>query len=172
MFCPVPTLKNASVEDVKKQMNQRKPLLIRHYDIGRCTQTWSPQYVSNKVGNAPVKIHVSPSGNMDFINKNFLYKTLPFDELISRTSQSNQNNYFIHANELYYLRSLGSDPRGREVSNLSAQFPELAKDLKIPEFFDQEDFFSSVIRVSSSGIRLWTHYDIMDNILIQVRSYM
>mmetsp|Transcript_3059 Transcript_3059/g.8073 ORF Transcript_3059/g.8073 Transcript_3059/m.8073 type:complete len:315 (+) Transcript_3059:1032-1976(+) len=70
--------------------------------------------------------------------------------------------------ERYYLRSMGSDPR-KEPSNLEASFPELAADVTLPPLFPPETFFSSVMRISSPGLRLWTHYDVMDNMLLQVR---
>ncbi len=31
------------------------------------------------------------------------------------------------------------------------------------------EYFSSCLRISSEGIRLWTHYDIMDNVLCNIR---
>lgn len=29
--------------------------------------------------------------------------------------------------------------------------------------------FSSVLRVTSAGLSLWTHYDVMDNVLVQLQ---
>ncbi|XP_072275243.1 tRNA wybutosine-synthesizing protein 5 [Pyxicephalus adspersus] len=55
-----------------------------------------------------------------------------------------------------------------DIADISKQFPELAADIKIPEFFEKHQFFSSVFRISSPGLQLWTHYDVMDNLLIQV----
>ncbi|CAI5761984.1 JmjC domain-containing protein [Podarcis lilfordi] len=69
--------------------------------------------------------------------------------------------------EKYYLRSLGEDPR-KEIADLRKQFPLLADDIQIPEYFEKEQFFSTVFRISSAGMQLWTHYDVMDNFLIQV----
>ncbi|KAK6643528.1 hypothetical protein RUM43_005038 [Polyplax serrata] len=150
-------------------MTDRKPLLIRNWDIGSCVKDWTSEYVSNKVGSEPVKIHVTKDEKMDFINKNFIYKTLPFDELIRRVFRYKQEDYFIDPFEKYYMRSLGNDPRGRDVANFFLQCRTLAEDLNVPPFYDEKDFFSSVFRASSQGVQLWTHYDIMDNILIQVR---
>ena len=48
------------------------------------------------------------------------------------------------------------------------QFPSIADDIKYPPFFSAEQFFSSVLRIGSANTQLWTHYDIMDNSLIQV----
>lgn len=69
--------------------------------------------------------------------------------------------------EKYYLRSLGDDPR-KDIADLHAQFPELVDDVKLPFFFEQHQYFSSVFRISSAGVTLWTHYDVMDNLLVQV----
>ncbi|KAM7106035.1 tRNA wybutosine-synthesizing protein 5 isoform 2-T2 [Molossus nigricans] len=69
--------------------------------------------------------------------------------------------------EKYYLRSLGEDPR-KDVADIRKQFPLLEGDIKFPKFFKEEQFFSSVFRISSPGLQLWTHYDVMDNVLIQV----
>lgn len=48
----------------------------------------------------------------------------------------------------------------QEPSNLEASFPELAADVALPPLFPPDAFFSSVIRISSPGLRLWTHYDV------------
>ena len=62
--------------------------------------------------------------------------------------------------ESYYLRSLGSgDPR-KTVANFSSDYPMLAADLKLPTLFPPEKYFSSVLRMGSVGVQLWTHYDV------------
>jgi tRNA wybutosine-synthesizing protein 5 len=150
---------------------KREPALLRGVDIGQCTSKWTSDYICEKVGNMDVKVHVSSSPQMNFINKNFLYKTLPFDEMVKRASTPAyaQENYFIAPGEFYYLRSLGFDKRGRDIADIKKQFPSLAGDIRIPDFFDGSSFFSSVFRIGSPRLQLWTHYDVMDNLLIQVR---
>lgn len=149
--------------------DKRQPAVIRGVDVGECCSRWTSEYLVDKVGHHTVKVHVSPDSQMNFINKNFVYKTLTLGETITRASSSELENYFISPNEYYYLRSLSSERRGREVSHLQKQFPEITNDIKIPKFFNDENFFSSVLRISSKDIQLWTHYDVMDNLLIQVR---
>lgn len=61
------------------------------------------------------------------------------------------------------------NPRGRDVSDISVHFPQLAEDLTVPPVFPQEKFFSSVFRITSPQLQLWTHYDTCDNILIQIK---
>ncbi|KAH9523820.1 tRNA wybutosine-synthesizing protein 5 [Bulinus truncatus] len=146
---------------------KRKPVILRGLDIGDCIQKWTPSFLASHGGSQEVKLHVSSSAQMDFINKNFLYRSLPFPEFIKRAFEDEHVDYFIDQKEKYYLRALGQDPR-KDIADVSVQFPQLSLDLKIPQVFDKEKFFSSVFRIASKGIQLWTHYDIMDNILIQI----
>lgn len=147
---------------------KRKPVILRGLDVGPCLEKWkSLEYLVEKGGKKPTKIHVSTSPQMDFINKNFVYRSLPFGEYVQRAAEELHDEFFLSEDEKYYLRALGDDPR-KDVADIHVQFPELAKDIKFPELFDKDKLFSSVFRIASKGLQLWTHYDIMDNILIQV----
>ncbi|XP_031726037.1 tRNA wybutosine-synthesizing protein 5 isoform X2 [Anarrhichthys ocellatus] len=97
----------------------------------------------------------------------FIYRTLPFNEFVKRASEKKHSDFFLCEDESYYLRSLGEDVR-KEPADLSKQFPDMAEDFHIPQFFEPNQFFSSVFRISSCGLQLWTHYDVMDNLLAQV----
>ena len=110
--------------------------------------------------NKPVKIHVSQTGQMNFLTKNFQYKTLPFDQVIKRSSENEHQDFFLTNKEVYYLRALGTDSRGREVANLDSHYPELCQDFHVPEFLEPSTIFSSVLRVASEGVQLCTHYDV------------
>jgi tRNA wybutosine-synthesizing protein 5 len=55
-------------------------------------------------------------------------------------------------------RALGKDPR-KDVAHFPSDFPGLADDLELPDLYDENDYFSSVMRVGSPGLHLWTHYD-------------
>jgi len=145
----------------------RKPAVLQGFEIGSCIQKWSPQYLANQVGSFDVKIHVATNPQMDFLTKNFAYRTLPFKDLIERAFEDTHKEYFFDNKELYYLRSLGTNAR-KDIANIKMQFPNLAQDINIPELFPEEKFFSSVFRIGSAGVQLWTHYDIMDNVLIQI----
>uniref|UniRef100_A0A1A8KAM9 tRNA wybutosine-synthesizing protein 5 n=2 Tax=Nothobranchius kuhntae TaxID=321403 RepID=A0A1A8KAM9_NOTKU len=145
----------------------RRPAVLRGVDLGPCVERWTVEYLGNKGGDRDVKIHVSTEAQMDFLHKNFVYKTLPFNEFVKRASEMNHTDFFLSEDESYYLRSLGEDIR-KEPAELNKQFPALADDFHIPPFFEQEQFFSSVFRISSCGLQLWTHYDVMDNLLAQV----
>ncbi|GAB1602796.1 tRNA wybutosine-synthesizing protein 5-like [Argonauta hians] len=147
---------------------KRVPMVLRGFDLGPCTDKWTVEYLTSQAGDKNVTVHVSENPQMDFLNKNFLYRTLPFSELVKRASQDINENYFICPEEKYYLRSLGDDPRS-SIANITEQFPQLAQDLNIPDVFPSQSFFSSVFRIASRSTQLWTHYDVMDNILMQIK---
>lgn len=162
----VKVIDSCNLDEIKCAFNDRVPVVLKKLNIGNCQRKWDVNYLSQVLGETPVKVHVSPVGKMDFIKKNFQYKTLCFDEFLKRASGCS-SDYFICKGEKYYLRSLGDDPR-KDISDIHKQFPGLATDLSFPEVFDRDHFFSSVFRISSAGVQLWTHYDIMDNILIHI----
>ena len=53
---------------------KREPAILRDLDIGSACSKWSPEYLAQCGGEKTVKIHVCPTGRMDFIRKNFVYK--------------------------------------------------------------------------------------------------
>ncbi|XP_019728375.1 tRNA wybutosine-synthesizing protein 5 isoform X2 [Hippocampus comes] len=146
---------------------KRKPAVLRGVCLGPCVDKWTVEYLAQKGGGKEVKIHVSSVPQMNFLHKNFVYRTLSFDEFVKRTSEEKHTDFFLCEDESYYLRSLGEDVR-KEPADLHKQFPELAEDFHIPNFFEPDLFFSSVFRISSRRLQLWTHYDVMDNLLAQV----
>ncbi|KAM6955504.1 LOW QUALITY PROTEIN: tRNA wybutosine-synthesizing protein 5 [Lycodopsis pacificus] len=146
---------------------ERRPAVLRGTCLGPCLEMWTVEYLGQRGGDKEVKIHVSTVPQMDFLHKNFAYKTLPFNEFVKRASEKKHSDFFLCEDESYYLRSLGEDVR-KEPADLSKQFPDLAEDFHIPQFFEPHQFFSSVFRISSCGLQLWTHYDVMDNLLAQV----
>ncbi|XP_043988888.1 tRNA wybutosine-synthesizing protein 5 [Gambusia affinis] len=145
----------------------RSPAVLRGVHLGPCVDRWTVEYLAMKGGQREVKIHVSSVPQMDFLHKNFIYRTLPFDEFVKKAAETKHSDFFLAEEESYYLRSLGEDVR-KEPADLSRQFPDLAEDFHTPRFFELDQFFSSVFRISSCGLQLWTHYDVMDNLLAQV----
>ncbi|XP_054153505.1 tRNA wybutosine-synthesizing protein 5-like [Oppia nitens] len=155
------------------------PFVIRDADFGYCMTQWSADYLKDRLGETKVTVHQSMQSMLNFIDKNFLYKTLPFNEMIDKCLNDDQH--------YYYLRSIGSDRRARDVADIRAQFTEISDDVTIPSFMSicqktdecrstqdchqtgHRQLFSSVFRISSKDLVLWTHYDILDNILVQIK---
>ncbi|XP_023216673.1 tRNA wybutosine-synthesizing protein 5-like [Centruroides sculpturatus] len=142
---------------------RRIPVILRKFSIGSCINKWTPDYLSKQLGEHIVKVHVSTQERMDFIQKNFIYSDHKWHRGFIRNNLKKQT-------EMYYLRSLGENPR-KDPANIQKQFPKIANDIEFPPFFQEQQFFSSVFRISSPKLCLWTHYDIMDNFLIQVTGH-
>ena len=145
------------------------PALLHSVPIGNLSAfTPSALLALPSASCPPVSVHICPetSGRMDFVNKNYTYRTLDFHRFLLHATHhpTARDNYFISPHERYYLRSLGSDPR-REVADVRKSFPELARSFVVPELLEGRAVFSSVLRVSSAGLSLWTHYDIVPNLL-------
>ncbi|KAI2660624.1 tRNA wybutosine-synthesizing protein 5 [Labeo rohita] len=133
----------------------RSPAVLKRVPLGPCVREWTVSYLAQKGGDREVKVHVSPETRMDFLHKNFVYRTLPFDKFIQRAAEAKHSDFFISEDESYYLRSLGEDVR-KEPADLRKQFPELAEDFHIPQFFEPEQFFSSVFRDKSEVLDIDT----------------
>ena len=52
----------------------RRPAVLRGAPLGAAPSLWTPRYLAEKCGERPVKVHVSPVPQMDFIRKNFVYR--------------------------------------------------------------------------------------------------
>jgi tRNA wybutosine-synthesizing protein 3 len=176
----------------------REPCVLTGLDLGPAPWTWSPEHLASKPGvaSAEVSVHVSASPHLDFVRKNFAFENLAFGEFLNRlrdegtgtgtgpadaktNENENENENENASRSWYYLRSIGSNPR-KEPAHALAQFPELAEELRVPgdvlwgasvpaaRLAEDARYFSAVLRCSSGGTRLWTHYDAMDNALIQL----
>ncbi|XP_077927282.1 tRNA wybutosine-synthesizing protein 5 isoform X3 [Halichoerus grypus] len=93
---PVPRLEGVSQEQFMQHLYpQRKPLVLEGIDLGACTSKWTVDYLSQVGGRREVKIHVAAVAQMDFISKNFVYRTLPFDKLVQRAAEEKHEEFFI-----------------------------------------------------------------------------
>ena len=170
----------------------REPCVLTGLDIGPAPWLWSPQHLASMpdVASADVSVHVSDTPHLDFVRKNFKFTNIPFGDLLASLAAETEteggnddDNNKVEKKKWYYLRSIGRNPR-KEPAHALDQFPDLAKELKLPSDVlfggsgagagagdkddDDDRYFSAVLRCSSGGLRLWTHYDAMDNALVQL----
>ena len=152
-----------SDEDFKKVVAAGEPALLEGVGIGSCVSTWSPDYFKATVGvDRKVVVHVAEP-YVSFQPKNFKYEKVPFGEFIDAA--------FTPAPPArLYLRSPSIDNPTFAPASFVEDFPELAPDFALPPSLTlaAERHFSSVLRISSVGVRMWLHYDAMANILCHV----
>ena len=143
----------------------REPAVLRGCPLGDCTHTWSPAYLTARLAGLVRPVHVTRETNMNFLQRNFTYDTMELSQLVTRASQDPSQE----GEEKFYLRAVSEEnPRTKPVS-LQEDFPTIAQDFSLPAgLLPHQAIFSSVLRVSSGDIRVWTHYDVMDNIYCQI----
>merc|ERR1711976_326058 len=149
--------------------NPRTPFVTSTLDLGNCLKAWqSPDYLKSKVPKDQlVPLHVAKSNStnlLDFTAKNFEYQNSSFHDFIDKITQNRNSE---NSNTIY-LRSTATKNFRKNTANMNIDFPELAKDINLPEFPDIKQDFSSVLRISSGKTQVWSHYDTVDNFLIQI----
>ncbi|GBG26061.1 tRNA wybutosine-synthesizing protein 2-like [Hondaea fermentalgiana] len=115
-------------------------------------------------GNTKVSVHVADDAHLSFVNKSFRFQVTELQALLHAVAQNDAKPM--------YLRAVGPNPR-KDRAHFWRDFAELAKasGLGQPDEFvdgDRAKIFSSVFRVASAGLQLWTHFDVMANVLYQL----
>lgn len=155
----IPSLKLSEL-DFDKMLQQRRPFRIMSCDLGSCVKKWSPEYLKTTIKDRKVVVHASASKNMDFQTKNFEYQTQDFSSFLDAIEQG----------QLFYMRALSSRAPAEQPTDLATDFPEVASDFVLPPQLQYvaDNAHSSPLRISGPTI-MWLHYDVMSNVLCQIR---
>ncbi|EXJ95824.1 hypothetical protein A1O1_00948 [Capronia coronata CBS 617.96] len=159
----VEAIRLCNEQDFAHVLREGTPKILTSLDIGSCVSVWTPTYLVSKVpASKSVVVHSASSRTMSFQRKDFLYKTLPFHEFVTSLTRD--------PNAHMYLRSISSTNPTQLPADLSTDWPELAKDFVLPPAlsFVRETQHSSPLRISAN-VNMWLHYDVMANVLFQVR---
>ena len=70
---------SSRIEFQERVYELRKPCLLKGLDIGSAPLLWTPEYLRERCGGRSVRVHVTPVPQMDFINKNFMYRYIIID---------------------------------------------------------------------------------------------
>ena len=143
----------------------REPAVLRGCPLGSCSEAWpSPGYLAGRLEGVVRPVHLTRETNMNFLQRNFTYHTMELSQLVVRASEGSEEGQ-----EKLYLRAVSEEnPRTKPVS-LEDDFPSISGDFSLPAgLLPPQSVFSSVLRVSSGDVRVWTHYDVMDNIYCQI----
>lgn len=148
-------------EDFDSIINRVQPVILTGLEIGPCVSLWTPEYLLSKIGaDRPVIVHSCPTSRMTFQTKNFSYIKQSFGEFMADVTAGKQ----------LYLRSVASTQPAKHATNLSKDFPAIAADFRLPDALASatENMHSSPLRISGPVI-LWLHYDVLANVLCQIR---
>lgn len=150
-----------SPHDFKQILKDGQPVIMRNLDMGLCTAEWTLSKLTTKIGgDRLIVVHEASHRNMDFQLKNFKYVKKPFQDFVDEITQGSPQ----------YLRSLSSQNPSGKPADISLDFPELASSFELPPQLDivKQKMHSSVLRISGP-VTMWLHYDVMANVLCQIR---
>lgn len=150
-----------SADDFARIAAASKPVIIEGQSIGPCTDRWTLDYLKEKIGHErELVIHECSSDRMTFKDKNFQYVKKSVADFLDGIAQGSQA----------YLRAVSSSQPNKLPTRLEDDFSTIASDFQLPEVFDtvKSNHHSSPLRISGP-VSLWLHYDVLSNILCQVR---
>lgn len=158
---PVPRVQVVDAAAFDRTLAASKPCIITGADLGACTTKWTNDYLKQAIGpERPVVVHACSKSSMDFQSKNFRYETQTLGSFLDAVEQGGK----------LYLRALSKDAPSEQPTNLSNDFPEIAKDFSLPPELAHvmQNMHSSPLRVSGP-VNMWLHFDTMANVLCQIR---
>ncbi|KAJ5897853.1 LCM-domain-containing protein [Penicillium tannophilum] len=157
----IPRVRIETAAQFQQIVANGKPVVIEGSDIGSCTEIWTQEYLTSSVGNdRKVVVHEAQSERMNFQEKNFAYVTKGFGTFLNE----------VHAGGRQYLRSISAEQPSKLPANLATDFPTLQQDFRLPECLSlvSDNVHSSPLRISGP-VTMWLHYDVMANVLCQIR---
>jgi len=120
---------------------------------------WSLSSLKSQSIDKLVSVHVGVSPSLDFVHKNFEYKVMQFQEMLDLAENGPP----------CYMRAIGFTNPRKDKADFWRDFREFSEKFPFPSnVVDKERYFSSVLRVASKNLQLWTHFDVMDNLLYQL----
>lgn len=142
-----------------------EPLVLR-VPVGTCVESWTDDYLQERLKGTKISVHVSDTPFLNFEKKNFSYQVLQFNEFLDRVQQGTGPRF------LYY-RSQNSDrkkPSNLEAISQDGSTAILGQDFKLPpDLLTPYQVHSTVLRIASTGLCMWLHYDVCDNFLCCIR---
>lgn len=137
------------------------PAAFRGVPLGSCRSRWTDAHLEAAAGDIKVQYHSAETPSLNFVSKNFKYEVGPMREFLQAARRNNASDPYM------YYRS--QHPKRNKPSNLDT-LGSLADDFCLPADLSRGfETHSTVLRVASTGLRMWLHYDICDNFLCCVR---
>ncbi|APA15606.1 hypothetical protein sscle_15g103760 [Sclerotinia sclerotiorum 1980 UF-70] len=157
----VPRVKLNSSMEFDKILDAGKPIILEGLDTGVCTKEWTSDYLKDKVGaDREVIVHEASTEHMNFSSKNFTYVTKKFGDFLDEVEKGSK----------LYLRSLSAEKASELPADIVKDYPSISADFQLPLELASvtHNAHSSPLRISGP-VNMWLHYDVMANVLCQVR---
>ncbi|ESZ94708.1 hypothetical protein SBOR_4902 [Sclerotinia borealis F-4128] len=157
----VPRVKLHSSIEFEKILDAGKPVILEGLGLGVCTNEWTPEYLKDKVGaEREVIVHEASSEHMSFSSKNFTYVTKKFGDFLDEVERGSK----------LYLRSLSAEKASELPADIVKDYPAISADFELPSELAsvKENAHSSPLRISGP-VNMWLHYDVMANVLCQIK---
>lgn len=158
---PKVPLSDSSDIDFQSYVAAGQPIVFTNAELGPCKDKWTVAYLKEAMGpDRQIVAHCSTEDTMDFQHKNFIYKTLTVSDFLDGVERGDK----------LYLRALSHEAPSEKPTNLSTDFPSLAPDFRLPSqlSYAADNAHSSPLRISGP-VNMWLHYDVMANVLCQIR---
>lgn len=158
---PIPRVHITTAYDFEAIVEKAEPVVVESLSIGACTGRWTDKYLVERVGEQrPVVVHECSTEQMSFQDRNFAYKTMSFGGFMAAATSGRK----------LYLRALSANRPAEMPTKLEQDFPSIAQDFALPPELAtvSSNAHSSPLRISGP-VRMWLHYDVMANVLCQVR---
>lgn len=159
----VERMRPTSRQDTCAMLRRSIPQLFFGMDFGQCVQKWTLHYLRQQI-SAQRKVTVHNSGSsrtMNFQRKDFSYQNLAFEDFLDALQDRERH---------LYLRSLAAKNPSSSPTKLEEDWPEIRNDFHLPDQLRgiEPHIHSSPLRISNDT-SMWLHYDVMANVLFQVR---
>ena len=148
---------NPTLEEFKhKIFSSRKPAIITgKMNDWKALSLWSVDYLNNIVGDKEIDVNFSKNKIFSFDPEaqfNIVSKKIKFTDFTNWIVQEKTTE------EYYYLQQ----------SPITTTFPELVRDIEIPDYIDQKLFIIANLWISTAGNVSQLHYDMSENLLSQI----
>lgn len=163
-FKPVREYQNVDKYYFQQIIQNDQPAILKGALRGTSIGDWDLDFLNQRLAAETIVIHESDCPHLEFLARNFKYRTCQFSEFVELLKDP--------SSKAYYYRSISKDVRKKKPARIEEDLPFLETAFRPPEYipFGKENphYFSSVMRIASSNVQIWTHFDLYDNVLFQI----
>jgi tRNA wybutosine-synthesizing protein 4 len=157
----IPRLRIKSSNDFDQIFASSKPVTLEGLDIGPCTSLWTLDYLKEKIGpDRILVVHECSNDQMTFKSENLQYVEKSVGEFLDSMMAGSKTS----------LCAVSTSQSNQLPTKLEEDFPTIAAEFQLPDSLAsiKENHHSSPLEISGPA-SLWLHYDVLANLICQVR---